>query len=49
MQELFACRYFCKDQKEAFFALAEPADVARHPWLGLFADLARELKVGARL
>lgn len=43
LQELFETPYFCKDQKQAHFALAEPAK--DHPMLKRFSELAAELKV----
>lgn len=45
MQELFAGRYFCKDQSEAFLQLAQPAGLDEHPWLAKFQEAARELKI----
>jgi N-carbamoylputrescine amidase len=38
--ELFESRYFCREEKDEFFALAKPAD--GHPLLARFKDLARE-------
>ena len=43
LPELFAHRYFCKDQDAKFFDWAQPA--ASHPLLERFAALARELGV----
>ncbi len=43
LQELFATPYFCKDQKQAHFALAYPAD--SHPMLARMSRLAAELGV----
>ena len=43
MQELFATPYFCKDQTQRHFELAQPVD--GHPVLGRFSALARELAV----
>lgn len=43
LQELFATPYFCPDQKQEYFALAEPAGTS--PLIRRFADLARELGV----
>ncbi len=43
LQELFETPYFCKDQKQAHFALAHPAK--DHPMLRRFSELAAELKV----
>ena len=42
-QELFATRYFCKDQTPAHFALAAPADA--HPLLARMSALAAELEI----
>jgi N-carbamoylputrescine amidase len=41
--ELFESPYFCRQEKDEFFALARPAD--RHPTLERFRALARELSV----
>ncbi|HQR44839.1 MAG TPA: N-carbamoylputrescine amidase [Thermoanaerobaculia bacterium] len=41
--ELFEGPYFCREEKDAFFAWARP--VEGHPTVGRFADLARELSV----
>ena len=41
--ELFEGPYFCREEKDAFFATAKP--VEGHPTLKRFADLARELEV----
>lgn len=43
LQELFETPYFCKDQRQAHFALAHPAK--DHPTLARMAALARELGV----
>ena len=43
LQELFETPYFCKDQRRAHFALAQPAN--GHPTLARMAALARELGV----
>jgi len=43
LQELFETPYFCKDQKEAHFALAHGA--AGHPVLARMSALAKELEV----
>jgi len=43
LQELFETPYFCKDQRRAHFALAQPAK--GHPTLARMAALARELGV----
>ncbi len=43
LQELFETPYFCKDQKEEFFALARPAEA--NPTLERMAALAAELEV----
>jgi N-carbamoylputrescine amidase len=43
LQELFETPYFCKDQRQAHFALAHPA--AGHPTLARMAALAKELGV----
>ncbi len=43
LPELFAHRYFCKDQDAKFFDWAKPT--ARHPLLKRFSALARELSV----
>lgn len=43
LQELFQTLYFCKDQKEKYFGLAEAAD--QHPLLATMGNLARELGV----
>jgi N-carbamoylputrescine amidase len=43
LPELFETPYFCKDQLPEWFESANPLD--GHPWLGRFADLARELNV----
>ncbi len=43
LQELFETPYFCKDQKQALFALAKPAK--DHPTLARMGALARELGV----
>jgi N-carbamoylputrescine amidase len=43
LQELFETPYFCKDQRQAHFALAQPAQ--GHPTLARMASLARELGV----
>ena len=43
LQELFETPYFCKDQRQAHFALAQPAQ--GHPTLTRMASLARELGV----
>lgn len=41
--ELFEGPYFCREEKDEFFALAHPVD--QHPTLKKFQELARELKV----
>jgi len=43
LQELFETPYFCKDQNQAHFALARPAD--EHPMLDRMSALAAELGV----
>jgi N-carbamoylputrescine amidase len=43
LQELFETPYFCKDQRQAHFALAKPAK--GHPTLACMAALARELGI----
>ena len=43
LQELFETPYFCKDQKQAHFALAQPAD--GNPLLQRMSRLAAELEV----
>ena len=43
MQELFATPYFCKDQTQRHFELAQPVD--GHPVLARFSALAKELAV----
>ncbi len=43
LQELFATPYFCAEQKQEFFALAQPFD--KHPMLAHFSSVARELGV----
>ena len=43
LQELFETPCFCKDQRQAHFALAQPAQ--GHPTLARMASLARELGV----
>jgi len=43
LQELFETPYFCKDQKQEWFALAHPAQ--DHPTLRRMSGLARELEV----
>ena len=43
LQELFETPYFCKDQKQEFFALAAPVD--DHPVIERMRALARELEV----
>ncbi|MFQ5774990.1 MAG: N-carbamoylputrescine amidase [Kiloniellaceae bacterium] len=43
LQELFETPYFCKDQSQAHFALARPAD--GHPVLARMRALAAELEV----
>jgi N-carbamoylputrescine amidase len=43
LPELFETPYFCKDQKQAYFALAHP--VANHPLLSRFSQIAKKLKV----
>ncbi len=43
LPELFETPYFCKDQKEEFFELANP--VENHPFLDRFATIAAQLKV----
>ena len=43
LQELFETPYFCKDQKDEFFALARPAEA--NPTLERMAALAAELEV----
>lgn len=42
-QELFETPYFCKDQKQELFALAQP--VEEHPVIARMSALARELSV----
>jgi N-carbamoylputrescine amidase len=41
--ELFEGPYFCREEKDAFFAWARPAE--GHPTIGRFSELARELSV----
>ena len=43
LQELFETPYFCQDEDQAFFALAEP--ISRNAALAHFAPIARELGV----
>lgn len=43
LQELFETPYFCKDQKQEYFKLAQPAE--GHPLLQRMAKLAAELEV----
>ena len=43
LQELFETPYFCKDQKEEYFALAKP--ISNNPLLTRFSHLAATLKV----
>ncbi|RKZ42135.1 MAG: N-carbamoylputrescine amidase [Candidatus Parabeggiatoa sp. nov. 3] len=43
LPELFETPYFCKDQKQAYFALAQP--VTDNPVLARFSRLAQALKV----
>ena len=43
LQELFENLYFCQLEREEFFKLANPT--LRHPFLGKFQELAKELKV----
>jgi N-carbamoylputrescine amidase len=43
LQELFATVYFCPEQHPKYFDYAHP--VEGHPFLGRFADLAKELGV----
>jgi N-carbamoylputrescine amidase len=43
LPELFETPYFCKDQKQAYFALAQP--VENNPVLARFSRLAKKLKV----
>jgi N-carbamoylputrescine amidase len=43
LQELFETPYFCKEQKQEHFALAQPAK--DHPMLKRFSELAAQLKV----
>src|SRR5450759_5336831 len=43
LQELFETPYFCKDQRQAHFALARPAK--NHPTVARMAALAKELGV----
>ncbi len=43
LQELFETPYFCKDQKQEHFALAQPAE--GHPLLEKMSALAQELEV----
>jgi N-carbamoylputrescine amidase len=43
LQELFETPYFCQDEDQAFFALAEP--LSRNTALAHFAPIARELGV----
>ncbi len=43
LQELFETPYFCKDQKQEHFALAQPAE--GHPVLARMSALAKELEV----
>lgn len=43
LQELFETPYFCKDQKQEYFALAQPAE--GHPILARMSALAAELQV----
>ncbi len=43
LQELFETPYFCKDQRQAHFALAHPAE--GHPTIARMAALAKELGV----
>ncbi len=41
--ELFESHYFCKEEKDEFFALAQPLE--GHPTIKEMSELARELKV----
>jgi len=43
LPELFEYHYFCKEQKDEFFSLAN--EVQDHPFLSKFQDLCRELKI----
>ena len=43
LQELFSTPYFCPEQKDKYFALAN--EVSEHPYLKKFSDLAKKLKV----
>ena len=43
LQELFSTPYFCPEQKEKYFALAN--EVSKHPYLEKFSNLAKKLKV----
>ena len=43
LQELFSTPYFCPEQKEKYFALAN--EVSEHPYLEKFSNLAKKLKV----
>ena len=43
LQELFSTPYFCPEQKDKYFAMAN--EVSEHPYLKKFSDLAKKLKV----
>ena len=43
LQELFSTPYFCPEQKDKYFTLAN--EVSEHPYLKKFSDLAKKLKV----
>lgn len=43
LPELFENLYFCQVEREAYFELAHPQD--KHPFIGQFQELARELGV----
>ena len=43
LQELFSTPYFCPEQKDKYFALAN--EVSKHPYLEKFSNLAKKLKV----
>ena len=43
LQELFSTPYFCPEQKDKYFALAN--EVSEHPYLEKFSNLAKKLKV----
>ena len=43
LQELFSTPYFCPEQKDKYFTLAN--EVSEHPYLEKFSNLAKKLKV----